>query len=125
MGGSGQMPAAQVTSSRHWSAAGKVATQTPLLQASFTVKLLPSLQRDPMGFTGSVQRPVAKTHSPGVWHPDLASQVTFSHRLVPVQVPWPSQTSLTVVGSRSLHVMPCALKTVEHSPVWKSQTPAL
>jgi len=69
----------QVPAAWHWSDAAQttlVPLQTPRLQVSFCVQVLPSLHGVPMGLTGWVQVPVLGWQTPALWQSSAATQTT-------------------------------------------------
>jgi hypothetical protein len=96
-------------------------TQAPLVQASATVQLFPSLQLVPSAFLGLLQVPVNGSHTPAPKHCEASGQVTG---LAPVHTP-ATQVSTAVHRLASLQVVPFGLVGVEHWPVAGSQVPAV
>lgn len=98
------------------------ATQAPSRQTSPVVQALPSLHMLPLGRRGVLQRPLAGSQMPGMWHWLAAVQVTGADRpqtplvhistplqallslvhIVPPQQgwPWPPQLQLPLVQAR-------------------------
>src|SRR5205823_6595442 len=114
----------QVPTSWHWSEAvqttGLLPVHTPLWQVSVCVQALPSLHAVPFVFGGLEHTPVVVLQVPTSWHWSEAVQTTG---LLPVQTPfW--QVSVCVQALLSLHVLPCGLFGLEHTPVVVSQVPA-
>jgi hypothetical protein len=79
------------------------ATQMPSRQTSPVVQALPSLHMAPLGRTGVVQRPLAGSQAPGMWHWLMAGHVTGADRphtpLVHISTPLQALLSL-------LHMLP-------------------
>ena len=114
----------QVPATWHWSLAvhttGVPALQTPDLQVSPCVQLLPSSQALPFGFFGFEQVPFEGLQVPARWQVSDAVQTTG---FVPVQVPfW--QVSLRVQALASLQVVPLAFAGFEQTPVAGLHVPA-
>ena len=94
--------------------------QVPAEQASFTVQILPSLQRVPSGARGFEQRPLAGLQTPAMWHASEAVQTTGSD---PEQMP-ATQASVRVHGSESLQGVLSGATGFEHRPLAGLQVPA-
>src|SRR5438067_1501905 len=81
----------------------------------------PSSHAVPLELAGSEHAPVAGLQVPAVWHWSEAVQTTGS---LPVHTP-PSQVSVRVQASPSLHAVPSAFAGFEHMPLAGSQLPAM
>jgi hypothetical protein len=93
--------------------------QTPPLQASFVVQVLPSSHAVPLAFGGLEQRPVDDEHVPTRWQLSIAVQTTSGFT---VQTP-DRQVSLCVQRFPWPHQVPSGLIGFEHEPVDGSQSP--
>jgi hypothetical protein len=106
----------------HWSGAAQVKevpAQVPLVQMSFCVHALLSLQLVPSDFAGFEHTPFAGSQTPGTWHWSSAVQTTG---FAPEQDPfW--HVSVCVHALPSLHALPLDFAGFEQTPFAGSQTP--
>src|SRR5205814_8952114 len=81
----------------------------------------PWLHAVPLVLAGAEHAAVAGLQGPAVWHWSEAVQTTGS---LPVHTP-PSQVSVRVQASPSLHAVPSAFAGFEHIPLAGSHVPAM
>src|SRR5437660_385071 len=110
-----------VKSARSGSGSTGFPSQTPLVQASFSVDSSLSSHGVPSSFAGSEHRPVPVSHVPASWHWSSAVHTTG---FVPTHVPLPLHGSVCVQASLSAHGAPLAFAGFEHTPVPVSHVPA-
>src|SRR5438477_346598 len=98
-------------------------THSPVVgsQVSAPSQRSPLSHAVPLVLAGSEHAPVAGLQVPAVWHWSEAVQTTGS---LPVHTP-PSQVSVRVQASPSLHAVPSAFAGFEHIPLAGSHVPAM